>query len=159
MPLDTPKVTKEDLIYSNTLSINNSLKELCKNQTESNRNNKQLFLGLLGVIGAMIGREFAGTPIYVDISIMLCLIAGIFLLGSLVFWWKYYVISQKVVRVVFSTLMVSSSITQIWVYRPGEAPAPGWFVPMIQGLLIATALSLIWVGWAQKPKNGKEHCT
>jgi hypothetical protein len=147
MPPDHNKYTEKELMVL-----------LCTKVENIEKSSQRTTFALIAVIGGQIGLKFAGTPWYVDLCIYLCLVAGIFLTLSLIAWWKEFSLPQKATRLSGALLLLSSAITQIWVYRPGETFAPDWFAPLINGLLICLAISLIWAGWTRKPKNGKHIC-
>jgi hypothetical protein len=117
------------------------------------KNSMKQFAALIGVIMALIGSKLISTPWYVDVCVILCLVSGTFLVVLLVVWWKFYSLPQKATRISGCLLMLSSSICQIWVYQPGETPAPVWFVPLINITMVFLAVSLIWAGWKQLPKR------
>lgn len=119
------------------------------------KNQMKQFLALIGVIMALIGQKFIATPWWIDVSVILALISGSFLLGILIAWWKEYSLAQKVTRLTGSTLLLFSSIASIYVFQPGIKQSPPWFPPIINILMILLAISLMWAGWVQSPKNGK----
>jgi ABC-type xylose transport system permease subunit len=112
----------------------------------------------VGVIMALIGQKLIATPWYVDVAVILCLFAGTFLLMSLCYWWKHFSSPQRAVRLAGILLMLSSSITQIWIYHPGHEAAPVWFTPMVNGLLVLVAAAFIWAGWVIKPRKSEPNC-
>jgi hypothetical protein len=145
------KLTKEDQILINT-------SKSCEALTDIKKTNERQFFALVGVIMALIGQKLISTPWYVDLAVILCLISGTFLLMSAVFWWKYYNHPQRATRITGSALLLVSAISQIWIYHPGMEAAPPWFAPVINGLMILLACSMMWAGWTQKPKNGHNLC-
>jgi hypothetical protein len=108
---------------------------------------------LLGIIVSMLGLKAINTPWYVDVAVGIALISGVFLSYTAIIWWKYLSLAQRVNLIAFSALMIVSASTQIWIYHPGLEPAPEWFTPLINGLLIIVAGTLIWVGWTVIPKS------
>ncbi len=113
----------------------------------------KLFAAQCGTIVAVVGQKFIATPWYVDVTVIMSLISGTFLAVTLKTWWKSYSVPQKVVRIAGSALLLISSVTQIWIYRPGEELPPSWFPCVINILLTALAVALMWAGWTQKPKK------
>jgi peptidoglycan/LPS O-acetylase OafA/YrhL len=153
------EITKEDQILNNTTFACDILKGLREDLQEDRKDvrseNTKHFLGLIGVIMALIGQKLISTPWYVDVAVILSLVVGTFLVGSLLIWWKFFSKSQRAVRISGSLLLLVSSICQIFVYHPGEELPPNWF-PLITNIgMILIALSLLWSGWTEKPKNGK----
>jgi hypothetical protein len=132
-----------------------TLENICEVLKDIKRTIMQLFGGMIGIVMAQIGQKLISTPWYVDVAVILALIAGGMLSTSLVLWWKVLSWAQRTVRILSSGLMVASSITQIWIYRPGLEPAPTWFPVVTNGFLIFLALALIWVGVTQIPKGAK----
>jgi hypothetical protein len=126
--------------------------ELCAKMDSLEKNTQRQFFALIGVIMALIGQKLISTPWYIDLAVIVCLISGGFLAMSIIFWWKSFSLSQRALRIVGSTLMLVSSITQIFIYHPGVEPSPEWFVPLINGLLILLGISFFWATWESKPK-------
>jgi ABC-type xylose transport system permease subunit len=152
---DPEKITPLAQLLINDAKICESLENLEKSLDRIDKSSMKQFAALIGVIMALIGSKLISTPWYVDVAVIVSLISGTFLAVTLIAWWKYYDLPQRVVRIISSSLLLFSSFTQIWIYQPGLEPAPEWFTPTVNGLLIALSFGLMWVGWTMKPKNGK----
>ena len=137
---DKPKLTEKKLLI-----------ELCTRTEAIEKNSKQQFFALLGVIMALVGQKLISTPWYIDTAVIMALFVGGFLGASLFWWWKRFSWPQRCVRVFGTCLMIGSAVSQIWIYHPGEEAAPYWFPVMTNVLMIMLALSLFWAGITQKP--------
>jgi hypothetical protein len=148
--LDKPITPLEQLLINSTT--------MCNDLKDIKRDNMKQFGGLIGVIMALIGSKLIDTPWYVDTAVILSLVAGGVLGASLVSWWKFFKWPQRALRITSVILLLASSGTQIFIYRPGIEVAPPWFTPMINGCMILLAVTMIWAGWSLVPKN-KEGAT
>lgn len=148
----------EDIKKDSHDSAVNSAKS-CTILEDIQKNNQKFVFALIAVIAGQIGLKFAGTPLYVDVAIYLCLFSGTFLLASLVAWFKEFDWPQRSSRIFTSTLLITSAITQISIYQPGEEVPPDWFIPLINILMILMAVSMLWVGWKQRPRKRNGVCS
>jgi hypothetical protein len=143
------KLTVADQILLNQVAM-------CKTLEGIKDNTFKQFAGLIGVIMALIGSKLIGTPWYIDLAVILCLVSGTFLTMTLIHWWKDYSWSQRAVRIAFSILCTVSSVAKIWIYQAGEEPAPVWFSPTTNILMTLVAISMIWASWTMKPRKIKK---
>ena len=158
MPGKELKVTFGDQPITPTEKILLDQQMICDKLESIEKNQMRQFLALIGVIMALIGQKFISTPWWIDVSVILALISGSFLAGLLIVWWKIYSKPQKATRIIGATLMLFSSITNIFIFRAGLEKAPEWFPPIINILMILLAIALMWAGWTQLPKNRNKEC-
>ena len=151
------RLSKEDQILMAVNQIQSEVietkaiaEQLCKNQDNQRKDNMKIIIALVGLMGTIIAQKIISTPWYVDLCVMICMFAGIFLTGSLIIFWRDYDHIQRFVRIIGGSLGLFSSISQMFIYEVGVDPAPIWFGFGVNILMIILMISLVWSGWRIK---------
>lgn len=137
------KVTKEDLILSNTDRLCTLLDDL------SNRLYKIIY-AILGLLGASIGLKFIGTPWYVDLLVFLSITASIFVGAYTLMNWSLMTKLQRAHRLTYFSIPAALAGLNIFLYRPSVIEPHIWFIPGIDIFLSIIVTSFIIMTWKAK---------
>lgn len=136
-PVDPHRLSDRELAittYSKLAELQHSIEGLLT----------KVFLGLLAIAGATIGVRFIGSPPYTVVAGYAGWGASVFLAGATLCTWRRITWWARIVRVVLTAFMLTSTITRTFVYHAGEEVAPQWFPVVIDlfFIVIAVVLSL-----------------
>ena len=110
----------------------------------------RLMLTMLGIIAATLGVKFINSPHWVIIFTYVSFFAAVFLIATIVFYWRKINWSRRLVRITFAGFMLFSVLMRIFVFESGKQAAPVWYAPAIDIFLAILGITLILSAWKDK---------
>lgn len=141
-------------------SIAKDMAVTCKTLDMMRKDYNKIIYALIAIVAANLGLKFISTPWYIDVAVYLCTFSGAFVLCQLIMVWNELRLANQVMRILTIAVLLTSSVTQMIIYHPGEEASPGWFPITINILLTLLAVSMVWSVWKTPvPRPKKSSCS